>query len=175
MPSSPINDPAVGKIPDKTWKSRFRHWIVSPILEQLKRGITPEKLSWTIALGITLGIFPIMGSTSLICFFFGWLLKLNQAILHIFRSLSYPLHLALILVFIRLGQQLNGAPLIRLSIPEMMTQFKDSPAQFGRDFGMAALHGIEAWAIAAIILIPLIRMISLPLLKKLVRNKEVAL
>ncbi len=175
MPSSPINDPAVGKIPDKTWKSRFRRWIVSPILEQLKRGITPEKLSWTIALGITLGIFPIMGSTSLICFFFGWLLKLNQAILHIFRSLSYPLHLALILVFIRLGQQLNGAPLIRLSIPEMMTQFKDSPAQFGRDFGMAALHGIEAWAIAAIILIPLIRMISLPLLKKLVRNKEVAL
>ncbi len=175
MPSSPINDPAVGKIPDKTWKSRFRRWIVSPILEQLKRGITPEKLSCTIALGITLGIFPIMGSTSLICFFFGWLLKLNQAILHIFRSLSYPLHLALILVFIRLGQQLNGAPLIRLSIPEMMTQFKDSPAQFGRDFGMAALHGIEAWAIAAIILIPLIRMISLPLLKKLIRNKEVAL
>ena len=175
MPSSPINDPAVGKIPDKTWKSRFRRWIVSPILEQLKRGITPEKLSCTIALGITLGIFPIMGSTSLICFFFGWLLKLNQAILHIFRSLSYPLHLALILVFIRLGQQLNGAPLIRLSIPEMMTQFKDSPAQFGRNFGMAALHGIEAWAIAAIILIPLIRMISLPLLKKLIRNKEVAL
>ena len=175
MPSSPINDPAVGKIPDKTWKSRFRRWIVSPILEQLKRGITPEKLSCTIARGITLGIFPIMGSTSLICFFFGWLLKLNQAILHIFRSLSYPLHLALILVFIRLGQQLNGAPLIRLSIPEMMTQFKDSPAQFGRDFGMAALHGIEAWAIAAIILIPLIRMISLPLLKKLIRNKEVAL
>ena len=175
MPSSPINDPAVGKIHDKTWKSRFRRWIVSPILEQLKRGITPEKLSCTIALGITLGIFPIMGSTSLICFFFGWLLKLNQAILHIFRSLSYPLHLALILVFIRLGQQLNGAPLIRLSIPEMMTQFKDSPAQFGRDFGMAALHGIEAWAIAAIILIPLIRMISLPLLKKLIRNKEVAL
>ena len=174
MPSSPINDPAVGKIPDKTWKSRFRRWIVSPILEQLKRGITPEKLSCTIALGITLGIFPIMGSTSLICFFFGWLLKLNQAILHIFRSLSYPLHLALILVFIRLGQQLNGAPLIRLSIPEMMTQFKDSPAQFGRDFGMAALHGIEAWAIAAIILIPLIRMISLPLLKKLIRKKEVA-
>lgn len=173
MPSLTIDDPAVGKTPDKTWKSRFRRWVVNPILEQLKRGITPEKLSWTIALGITLGIFPIMGSTSLVCLFFGWLLKLNQAILHIFRSLIYPLHLALILVFIHLGQQLNGAPLISLSVPEMMTRFKDSPAQFGRDFGMAALHGIEAWAIAAIILIPLIRMISLPLLKKLIRKKEV--
>lgn len=175
MPSLPLDDPAVGNTTDKTWKFRFRRWIVNPIREQLKRGTTPEKLSWTIALGITLGIFPIMGSTSLVCLFFGWLLKLNQAILHIFRSLSYPLHLALILVFIRLGQQLNGAPLIRLSIPEMMTRFKDSPAQFGRDFGMAALHGIEAWGIAAIILIPLIRMISLPLLKKLIHKMEVPL
>jgi len=175
VPSLPLDDPAVGNTTDKTWKFRFRRWIVNPIREQLKRGTTPEKLSWTIALGITLGIFPIMGSTSLVCLFFGWLLKLNQAILHIFRSLSYPLHLALILVFIRLGQHLNGAPLIRLSIPEMMTRFKDSPAQFGRDFGMAALHGIEAWGIAAIILIPLIRMISLPLLKKLIHKMEVPL
>lgn len=166
MPSIPIDDPAVGKTPDKTWKSRFRRWVVNPILEQLKRGITPEKISLSIALGITLGIFPIMGTTTVVCILFGWLLKLNQGILHLFKTFAYPLQLLLILIFIRLGQQLNGAPLIRLSIPEMMTRFKDSPAQFGRDFGMAALYGIEAWAIAAIILIPLIRMISLYLIRK---------
>lgn len=155
-------------------KSRLQRWIVNPVLEQLKRGITPEKLSWTIALGFTLGIFPIMGSTSVVCFIAGYFLKLNQGILHLFKSLTYPLHLALILVFIRLGQQLNGVALIKFSIPQMMTQFKDSPARFGRDFGMAALHGIEAWAIAAIVLIPLIRLISLPVLRKLVPAKEVS-
>ncbi len=152
--------------------SRLRRWLVEPIINQLNRGITPEKLSWTIALGFTLGIFPIIGSTSLVCFIAGYFLKLNQAILHLFKSLTYPLHIALILVFIHLGQQLNGVPLLPFSISEMMSQFKDSPAQFARDFGMAAWYGIEAWAIAALILIPIIRIISLPLLKKLIPGKE---
>ncbi len=152
--------------------SRLRRWLVEPIINQLNRGITPEKLSWTIALGFTLGIFPIIGSTSLVCFIAGYFLKLNQAILHLFKSLTYPLHIALILVFIHLGQQLNGVPLLPFSISEMMSQFKDSPAQFARDFGMAAWYGIEAWAIAALILIPIIRIISLPFLKKLIPGKE---
>jgi len=151
--------------------SRLRRWIIEPIINQLKRGISPEKLSWTIALGITLGIFPIMGSTSLVCFIAGYFLKLNQAILHLFKTLTYPLHLALILVFIRLGQHLNGVPPIKFSIPQMVIQFKDNPAQFARDFGLAAWYGIEAWAIAALVLIPVLRIISLPLLKKLMPAK----
>ena len=151
--------------------SRLRRWIIEPIINQLKRGISPEKLSWTIALGITLGIFPIMGSTSLVCFIAGYFLKLNQAILHLFKTLTYPLHLGLILVFIRLGQHLNGVPPIKFSIPQMVIQFKDNPAQFARDFGMAAWYGIEAWAIAALVLIPVLRIISLPLLKKLIPAK----
>ncbi|QTN32400.1 DUF2062 domain-containing protein [Akkermansiaceae bacterium] len=152
--------------------SRLHRWIIAPIRDQLTRGVTPEKLSWTIALGVTLGIFPIMGSTSLVCFIAGYFLKLNQAILHLFKSLTYPLHLALILVFIRLGQYMNGVPPIPFSIPQMLVQFKESPARFARDFGMAALYGIEAWAIAALILIPLIRIVSLPLLKKLIPSKN---
>ncbi|MEP2776618.1 MAG: DUF2062 domain-containing protein [Luteolibacter sp.] len=152
--------------------SRFRRWIVNPLIDQLTRGVTPEKLSWTIALGLTLGIFPIMGSTSLVCFIAGYFFKLNQVILHLFKSLTYPLHLALILVFIRLGQHLNGVPPIPYSVPQLMTRFKDDPAQFARDFGIAALHGIEAWAIAATILIPAAYFISLPLLRKLLPEKS---
>lgn len=151
----------------QTKHSRLRRWIVNPILEQLKRGITPEKLSWTIALGLTLGIFPILGSTSLVCLIAGYFLKLNQAILHLFKALTYPLHLALILVFIHIGQHLNGVPPIRFSIPQLLSRFKDDPAQFASDFGMAAWYGIEAWSIAAIFLIPLLYFISLPILRKL--------
>jgi uncharacterized protein (DUF2062 family) len=147
---------------------RLHRWIIAPIRDQLTRGVTPEKLSWTIALGLTLGVFPIMGSTSLVCFIVGFFFKLNQPILHLFKTLSYPFHLALILVFIRIGQFLNGFPPIPLSIEELMFRFKESPLQFAKDFGVAALHGVEAWAIAALILIPLIRFITLPLLNKLI-------
>ncbi|WP_411827176.1 DUF2062 domain-containing protein [Luteolibacter sp. AS25] len=147
--------------------SRFRRWIINPILKQLKQGTSPERLSWSVSLGITLGTFPIMGSTSLVCFIAGHLFRLNQPVLHLFKTLTYPVHLPLILVFIRLGQKINGVPLLTLSIPEMLGQFKDSPTRFARDFGVAALHGIEAWAICSLVLIPLVYFIALPLLRKL--------
>jgi len=147
--------------------SRFYRWIVRPIVNQLKQGTSPEKLSWSVSLGVTFGIFPIMGSTSIVCLIAGYFLRLNQPILHLFKTFTYPLQLALILVYIRLGQMLNGVPLIKFSIPQLLSRFKDDPAQFARDFGMAALHGIEAWAISAVFLIPIIYFISLPILKKL--------
>ena len=147
--------------------SRFHRWAIRPIANQLKQGTSPQKLAWSVSLGVTLGIFPIMGSTSLVCIAVGHLFRLNQPVLHLFKTFTYPFHLALILVFIRLGQHLNGVPPIRFSIPQLLTRFKDSPTQFARDFGIAALHGIEAWAIAAIFLIPLLYFISLPLLRKL--------
>jgi hypothetical protein len=78
----------------------------------------------------------------------------------------------MILVFIRLGQNLNGVPPIPFSIPQLLTRFKESPAQFASDFGMAALHGIEAWAITAIFLIPMIYYVSLPILRKLSRKPD---
>lgn len=157
--TSPAEKPAKG--------SRLDRWIIQPIVKQLKQGTSPEKLSWSISFGITLGIFPIMGTTSFVGFVSGWIFKLNQPVLHLFNSIVYPLHLALILVFIRLGQQLHGATLIKFSIPQMMERFKSDPAQFARDFGMAALYGIEAWALVSLILTPLLFFISLPLLKKL--------
>lgn len=112
-----------------------------------------------------------MGSTSLVCFIIGHLFRLNQPILHLFKTFTYPFHLALILVFIRIGQKLNGVPPIKFSIPQLLTRFQADPMQFVRDFGQAALHGIEAWAIAAIILVPLLRLISLPLLRKLLTRR----
>ncbi len=152
--------------------SRFKRWIVQPVVNQLKQGTTPEKLSWSISLGATLGIFPIMGSTSVVCLVIGHIFKLNQAVVHLFKTLTYPIHLPMILVFIHLGEKLNGVPPTSFSITELAIQFKENPAQFASDFGMAALYGIEAWAISAVFLIPLLRYASLPLLRKLVQKKE---
>ncbi|MFM2199875.1 MAG: hypothetical protein RLZZ505_3307 [Verrucomicrobiota bacterium] len=151
----------------QTNNSRLQRWVIRPIANQLQQGTSPEKLSWSVSLGLTLGVFPIMGSTSLVCFIVGHLFRLNQPVLHLFKTFTYPIHLALILIYIRIGQHLNGVPPIPFSIPQLLTRFKESPAQFASDFGMAALHGIEAWAISAIFLIPLFYYISLPVLRKL--------
>jgi uncharacterized protein (DUF2062 family) len=144
----------------------WRRWLVTPVVTQLKIGSSPERISWTISLGVVLGVFPIMGSTTLVCLLAGWMLGLNQPVLHIFKTLVYPLHLALILVFIRLGERLHGVPLISFSIPELIARFRNDPLQFALDFGMAAWHGVSAWLLIAPIAVLLIKMLILPVLKK---------
>lgn len=159
--------------------SWWRRWLVAPVLAQLSCGITPERLSWAIAAGIVLGVFPIMGTTTLICFLAGWAFRLNQPVLHVFSNVVYPLHLALIVVFIHAGQHLFNAPQLSFSITEMLERFKESPLQFCRDFGVAALHGIVAWMVVAPFAALLIRTVSLIALRRLQRTmdkrKEVAL
>ena len=155
-------------------ESGWRRWLIAPIKAQLMQGMTVERVSWTIALGVVLGVFPIMGSTTLVCLLAGWALNLNQALLHVFKTTVYPLHLALILVFIRLGERLYGAPLIAFSIPQLLARFKHDPLQFARDFGMAAWHGVSAWLLIAPLAALLIKMAVIPLVSRLAaKHKEV--
>ena len=155
-------------------ESGWRRWLIAPIKAQLMQGMTVDRVSWTIALGVVLGVFPIMGSTTLVCLLAGWALNLNQPLLLVFKTAVYPLHLALILVFIRLGERLYGAPLIAFSIPQLLARFKDDPLQFARDFGMAAWHGVSAWLLIAPLAALLIKMAVIPLVSRLAaKHKEV--
>lgn len=143
----------------------WRRWLIRPVLHQLSAGGSPDRLAWTIAAGVVLGIFPIMGSTTLLCLAAGWLFGLNQPVLHVFRAVVYPLHLALILVFIRMGERLYGANLIAFSIPQLVGRFKDDPLRFASDFGLAAWHGIAAWLLVSPLLLILIKLAVTPLLR----------
>lgn len=129
----------------KLWKK----FVVTPIKNQLTRGVSVEKISLTMAISPVISAFPVLGTTNLLSLLVGSILRLNLPFLLLFKSLFYPLHLALILVFIRIGETLNGAPHIPFSIPQLLVKFKDDPMQFTRDFGMTALYGIEAWALIA--------------------------
>jgi hypothetical protein len=152
--------------------SWWRRWLLKPVLAQLTQGISADRLAWTIALGIVFGVFPIMGSTTLVCLLMGYLFRLNQPVLHVFKTAVYPLHLALILVFIHLGERLFGVPPLSFSIPELVGKFKADPLQFARDFGMAALHGVVAWAVIAPVAAMLIKVSVLPMLIRLRNSVE---
>ena len=157
---------SVDTLPKPPW---WQRWIVLPVKKQLTQGITPEKLGWTIGAGLAAGIFPILGSTSILAFFVALVFRLNQPVIHIFSTMMYPVHLATILVFIRLGQKMHGVELIRFSIPELFARFKEDWLQFAKDFGLAAWHGITVWLIAAPVILVSARLIATPVLRRLKR------
>ena len=161
--------------PGKSW---WRRRLVAPVVAQLMVGISPERIAWAISLGVVLGVFPVMGTTTLVCLVAGSMLRLNQPVLHVFSNLVYPLHRLLILVFIRLGEHLYGAPRMSFSIPQLLGKFNDDPLQFARDFGISAWHGVSAWLLVAPVAAVLVKFAVTPVLKQVAasiqKRKEVA-
>jgi uncharacterized protein (DUF2062 family) len=129
--------------------SFWRRRVIAPIAAQLTQGVTPEKIALTVALGIALGVFPILGTTTALCAIVGILVKLNQPILQAVNYLVYPLQLVLLIPFYRAGEHLLGRPPIPLSIPLLLERFQASATQFLKDFGMIGVGGILVWLIVA--------------------------
>ncbi len=145
----------------------WRRWVVRPVMNQLTHGTEPARIAKAIAFGVTLGLFPLLGTPTLLSIAVGIALRLNQPVLQVFRELTYPLHLATVLLFIRAGENLYGAQHTALSIPQLMERFAASPSRFMADFGMLGVYAVSAWALLAPVLLALIYLIALPLIKRL--------
>ncbi len=151
-------------------ESLWRRWVVKPVVAQLAQGTTPAKIAQAIAFGVTTGVFPLLGTTTVLGLGVGIVLKLNQPVLQVFRELVYPIQLATILLFMRAGESLFGAEHVPLSIPMMMQRFFAAPGQFMKDFGMIGLYGVVVWLLLAPVLLGVVYFISKPLVERLAKR-----
>lgn len=123
--------------------------IWGPILGQLKQGVTPHKLSQTIAFGTVMGIFPVLGTTTTLCLLVTFIFKLNHVVIQTMNYVIYPLQLLLLVPFYQLGAWLFHKPSIPMSVSVIIDEFKS-------DFGMAmvkwfwvGMRGVAVWLIVA--------------------------
>jgi len=150
----------------------LQRWVVRPIVQQLTQGTSPRKISEALAYGVALGIFPIIGSTTLLALLVGVPLRLNQPILQTFKTLATPLQWGLVLGFYRLGEMLYGAPHVSLHIPSMIERFFAEPIPFFRDYGMTALYGVTVWFLVAPLLVTALVWTSRPLIERLATSLQ---
>lgn len=148
-------------------RSRWRRWLLDPVIAVLKQGMSPERVAWTIALGIVVAVFPVVGTTTMLCVAVAGVFRLNQALMQAFNWLLYPVHFALILVFIRMGEWMFNAPPLKLSVSEMLVRFEAGPTKFISDFGMAAVHAACAWLMIAPFAVMLIKLLVTPVVRKM--------
>ena len=142
----------------------------TPILGQLRQGMSPEKLAWSVAAGTTLSTFPILGATTPLCALAGILFKLNHVVLQVMNYLATPLQLAAIPILIHLGENVFGLPHISFNPVRLTNEFRTAPRLFVETYGASALAGIAAWLIFAPFAILAIRALFLPILRRKVRE-----
>ena len=147
-------------------RSFWRRRVVDPITAQLTQGLTPERLALTVALGATVGLFPVLGTTTLLCVGLGLVLRLNQPALQAVNYACTPLQLPFILFTLHTGHRLFGTGEISLNPVTMMTEFWADPLQFVGTYGRLALQGIAIWALLAAPIAWTTYRLSLPLLNR---------
>ena len=67
------------------------------------QGISPRKLALTISLGVFIGIIPVLWGSTLICALLAFAFRLNQLSIQAANFLVYPMQIALIIPFYRIG------------------------------------------------------------------------
>lgn len=129
--------------------------ILRPLLRQLRGGVTPRRLAWSLALGIVIGINPSVGITTVLVLMFAWAFGLNQVASQIGAHAVTPLHLLLFIPFIQLGVHLFHTRRLPLS-RQQIEHLSHHPLRLLRDMWQWEWHALIVWGLVAASLMPLL-------------------
>lgn len=120
------------------------------MLGQLQQGVTPRKIASTLAAGTVCSLFPIFGTTTTLNIIVGAWFRMNQPLLLALNYLLTPVHLVMIIVYLRIGEWLWRAHDDPLDLETIKHAFHQLPMrEFGARFGWAIVHATSGWLLTA--------------------------
>jgi uncharacterized protein (DUF2062 family) len=144
-----------------------RRKLYAPLLQLLKHGATPERLAWSIAVGLVIGVNPLLGSTTLLALAVASLLRLNLVASQLGNHVVYPLELLLFPVFIKLGNLLFHTTALPLSLKAIAESVKRHPWDTTKLLWTWEWHALVVWAVFASIAAPIFYRILCPVLTRM--------
>ncbi len=169
-PRSPVSPFAVSSPAATVRPSFWQRRLVGPVRAQLTQGVTPDRLSLTVAVGTACSLLPFIGFTALLNLGVGLVLRLNQPILQTLNQLLGPLQLVLILVYVRAGEFIWRAAPMPLSISTLVSAFRDDPWAFLQRFGLTGVHAATAWLLSVPLIIATLYYSLRPALRRCVKK-----
>jgi uncharacterized protein (DUF2062 family) len=166
QPDEPtLNDPNQNPTPiHHNWIYRR---IALPVLALLRMGASPEKLAWSIAVGLLIGINPVLGTTTILCLALAFIFRLNVAASQLGNHVVYPLQLILIIPFIRIASRVFHTAPMPLSANELLHAAREHPVALSRQLWLWEWHAFLLWAAVAAVAIPIIALVITPVLRLL--------
>ena len=108
-----------------TDSSFLKKKIIQPIVDLLKQGLSPTKLSIVLALGTTLSVFPILGTTTILCTAAALMFRLNLPAIQVANYLAFPVQIVLFFLFIEIGEKITGQTLKEISQETLVATFNE--------------------------------------------------
>jgi uncharacterized protein (DUF2062 family) len=154
---------ATAETPHHNW---FYRRLVLPILALLRMGATPRRLAWSIAVGLLVGVNPLVGTTTVLCLALSFAFRLNIVAAQIANHAMFPLELALVVPFIRLGSKVFRTSAMPLSAGVFLDHARRAPIVLLRQVWLWEWHAFLLWMLIAIAAAPLIAITLTPILER---------
>jgi uncharacterized protein (DUF2062 family) len=136
------------------------------VVAQLKQGLGQQACCHAIAASLMIGLFPIIGFSTLLNTCTAAFFRLNQPVVQVCNWIIAPVKIALIFPFLRLGEWLFQAKPFRLSLTEFSTRFFSEIATTTAEFAWTFAHAIAGWLICAPLIYCVIFRVSKALVPK---------
>lgn len=152
---------------DSFWQRR----VARPLVLLLRQGVTPDKLALSLALSVTLSVIPAIGWSAILCAIFAVIFRLNLPVMQAVNYFFYPVQLALLLPFFRLGEKLFRAPHLPLSVSQIYAAIHHNIWGAIRFLWSTTWHAVVVWAILAPLSVALIHYTLLPIFRRIARRQ----
>ncbi len=149
--------------------------LVQPLLDLLKQGVTPEKLALSVSLGAVFGIFPALGWTTALCALIGFVWRLNLPAIQLVNYFMYPIQIAFLLPFFRLGEKLFQAPHLPISVAQIYARAHADLWGAIKFLWITTWHAMVVWAILAPFLTAFLYALLAPLFRRVLRSQNISL
>jgi hypothetical protein len=142
-----------------------------PVLDLLRQGVTPEKLALSLALGTVLGVFPTLGCTTVLCAIATLVWGLNLPAIQLVNYFMYPVQIALLIPFFRLGEKLFRAPRLPISVSQIYAMVHANLWSAIKFLWSTTWHAIVVWALLAPVATAAIYFVLASVLRRALRRQ----
>jgi uncharacterized protein (DUF2062 family) len=138
----------------KRIRNFLRCRVLRPLLRLLKRGVSPKRLAWSLAIALLIGVNPFLGLTTVCMVLVAWVFRLNHVATQIGIHVVAPLQWLLFLPFIHAGIVLFRAHRLPMSKADILHLSHRHPLQLIRLLWQWEWHALVIWAVFAVLLAP---------------------
>lgn len=140
--------------------------LVQPFLDLLNQGVSPEKIALTVALGITLGVTPVIGLTTTLCTLAALILRLNLPAILLVNGVVYPLQLVLLVPFLRAGAWIFRAEGPKLSVVQIFHLIRADVWHAITVLWIATMHALVIWLVVGCAVSAVVYLVLIALLRR---------
>lgn len=140
----------------------------------LRQGTSPKALAISTTIGLLLGIFPVLGITTLLMMAIAVRLRLNLPLMLAVSYLIYPFQILLMIPFIRFGEWVSGSAPLGLTLESLELAFRNNFFEALQSLGMANLLAVAGWTVLALPAGLLVYFLLVPFFRFLLQRQAVA-